>query len=154
MSEFWRDGRLLIIRAHGFSCPRSNSKSWKTGPQGHQAGEIGRKLMIVFLDIIRLRNVFLGVPRTRQLGITTVSCEHHLFAFLHAIILDRKLNGKSQLENLVMLDAATPQHSTFRRCNLNVFRTFTECSAPTDLRMTITNHANSTRSHRADGSGL
>lgn len=37
--------------------------------------------MIVFLDIIRLRNVFLGVPRTRQLGITTVSCEHHLFAF-------------------------------------------------------------------------
>lgn len=134
--------------------PKIKFKKLENRSPRHQAGEIGRKLMIVFLDIIRLRNVFLGVPRTRQLGITTVSCEHHLFAFLHAIILDRKLNGKSQLENLVMLDAATPQHSTFRRCNLNAFRTFTECSAPTDLRMTITNHGNSTWSHRADGSGL
>lgn len=37
--------------------------------------------MIVFLDIIRPRNVFHGVLRTRQLEITTVFCEHHLFAF-------------------------------------------------------------------------
>lgn len=57
-------------------------KVGKLVPKGtKRGGEIGGKLMIVFLDIIRLRNVFLGVPRTRQLGITTVSCEHHLFAF-------------------------------------------------------------------------